>query len=390
MQRHDEICKTLYVGNLDPRVTDVMLHQIFSTVGPIENVKIIPDKNFSHGGLNYGFVEYHDHRTAEQALQTLNGRKIFNMEIKVNWGYSTQSSSRKEDTTSHHHIFVGDLSPEVTDEVLSKAFSAFGSMSEARIMWDPNTGKSRGYGFVSFREKSDAEHAISTMNGEWLGSRAIRCNWANQKTQPERTSHAVVNSSVPLTYESVVTQTPQYNTTVYIGNLSPTTTQEHVIPFFQSFGYVVDIRVQAERGFGFVKMDTHENAAMAIVQLQGSVINGRPAKLSWGKDRPPNAHYSTTGMYTMHGAYTTYPTYPAQYTGQQQYTMAGPEYELPPGMNAPPPSVASIDTAATAVNPTGYDPNAAVAAYGQYYAAGYGASYENASPHGTRASPTYR
>lgn len=49
-------------------------------------------------------------------------------------------------------------------------------------MWDQTTGKSRGFGFVAFRERADAEQAIATMNGEWLGSRAIRCNWANQKT----------------------------------------------------------------------------------------------------------------------------------------------------------------------------------------------------------------
>ena len=46
-----------------------------------------------------------------------------------------------------------------------------------------NSGKSRGYGFLAFRDKTDAEQAIATMNGEWLGSRAIRVNWANQKTQ---------------------------------------------------------------------------------------------------------------------------------------------------------------------------------------------------------------
>ena len=57
----------------------------------------------------------------------------------------------------------------------------YGIISEARVMWDQSTGKSRGFGFVAFRERADAEQAIATMNGEWLGSRAIRCNWANQK-----------------------------------------------------------------------------------------------------------------------------------------------------------------------------------------------------------------
>lgn len=51
--------------------------QIFAVAGHVQSVKIIPDRNFSHGGLNYGFVEYTDMRAAETALQTLNGRKIF-------------------------------------------------------------------------------------------------------------------------------------------------------------------------------------------------------------------------------------------------------------------------------------------------------------------------
>ena len=105
----------LYVGNLSPRVTEYMLTEIFAVAGPVQHVKIIPDKNYQHGGLNYGFVEYIDMRAAETALQTLNGRKIFDTEIRVNWAY--QGSQNKEDTTGHYHVFVGDLSPEVNDEV---------------------------------------------------------------------------------------------------------------------------------------------------------------------------------------------------------------------------------------------------------------------------------
>lgn len=139
----------LYVGNLSPRVTDYILTEIFAVAGPVVSAKIIQDRNFQHGGFNYGFVEYADMRSAEQALTTLNGRKIFDAEIRVNWAY--QGNQNKEDTQHHYHVFVGDLSPEVNDDVLSKAFGAFGSLSEARVMWDMNSGKSRGYGFLSFR-----------------------------------------------------------------------------------------------------------------------------------------------------------------------------------------------------------------------------------------------
>ncbi|KAF9569773.1 hypothetical protein CPC08DRAFT_812750 [Agrocybe pediades] len=291
----------LYVGNLSPRVTEYMLTEIFAVAGPVQHVKIIPDRNYQHGGLNYGFVEYMDMRAAETALQTLNGRKIFDTEIRVNWAY--QGQQNKEDTTGHYHVFVGDLSPEVNDEVLAKAFSAFGTMSDARVMWDMNSGKSRGYGFLAFRDKTDAEQAIATMNGEWLGSRAIRVNWANQKTQgaPPGASPSPQTSGPmggaggapapinfqggPLSYEAVVQQTPAYNSTVYVGNLVPYCTQADLIPLFQSIGYLSEIRMQADRGFAFVKLDTHEHAAMAIVQLQGQMVHGRPIKCSWGKDR---------------------------------------------------------------------------------------------------------
>jgi len=291
----------LYVGNLSPRVTEYMLTEIFAVAGPVQHVKIIPDRNYQHGGLNYGFVEYIDMRAAETALQTLNGRKIFDTEIRVNWAY--QGSQNKEDTTSHYHVFVGDLSPEVNDEVLGKAFSAFGTLSDARVMWDMNSGKSRGYGFLAFRDKTDAEQAIATMNGEWLGSRAIRVNWANQKTQgapPPTTNRPqgggafsagqvapapISYTGGPSSYDSIVQQTPAYNSTVYVGNLTPFTTQADLIPLFQSIGYLSEIRMQADRGFAFVKLDTHEHAAMAIIQLQGQMVHGRPIKCSWGKDR---------------------------------------------------------------------------------------------------------
>lgn len=169
----------LYVGNLSPRVTEYMLQEIFAVAGPVQGVKIVPDKAGTHGS-NYGFVEYHEMKSAEIALQTLSGRRIFDMEIRCNWAY--QNSTPKEDLTNHFHLFVGDLAPEVNDQILAKAFSAFPTLSDARVMWDMNTGKSRGYGFLAFRDRNDAEQAVSTMNGEWLGNRAIRVNWANSKS----------------------------------------------------------------------------------------------------------------------------------------------------------------------------------------------------------------
>ncbi|KIX08480.1 uncharacterized protein Z518_03136 [Rhinocladiella mackenziei CBS 650.93] len=337
--------RALYVGGLDPRVTEDVLKQIFETTGHVVSVKIIPDKNFNSKGFNYGFVEYDDPGAAERAMTTLNGRRVHQAEIRVNWAYQSNTAN-KEDTSNHFHIFVGDLSNEVNDEVLLQAFSAFGSVSEARVMWDMKTGRSRGYGFVAFRERPDAEKALSSMDGEWLGSRAIRCNWANQKGQPSISQQQAMAAMgmTPTTpfghhhfptqgvqsYEMVVNQTPTWQTTCYVGNLTPYTTQADLVPLFQNFGYVVETRFQSDRGFAFIKMDTHENAAMAICQLSGYNVNGRPLKCSWGKDRPPTGQFDTyspqtsIGSATTPGGYNPASPYFPQYGGPAPMTPQGP------------------------------------------------------------------
>ncbi|RYP10485.1 hypothetical protein DL764_000668 [Monosporascus ibericus] len=346
--------RALYVGGLDPRVTEDVLRQIFETTGHVQNVKIIPDKNAK--GYNYGFVEYDDPGAAERAMQTLNGRRV----------HQSSNTSNKEDTSSHFHIFVGDLSNEVNDEVLLQAFSAFGSISEARVMWDMKTGRSRGYGFVAFRERADAEKALSSMDGEWLGSRAIRCNWANQKGQPSIAQQQAMQAMgmTPTTpyghhhfpthgmqsYDMIVNQTPAWQTTCYVGNLTPYTTAQDLVPLFQNFGFVVESRFQADRGFAFIKMDSHENAAMAICQLNGYNVNGRPLKCSWGKDKTPNPHgaapfdpsqqafspQSAQPPSAYPGTPSTYfPQYGGQYGGQQQ-GYGGPPAQSPAGYGAQP------------------------------------------------------
>lgn len=305
-------CRSLYVGNLHPSVTEGLLGEIFGALGQLESWKLIRDK-VTGTSAGYGFVDFSTHQAAAHALQQVNGKNIYGHEIKVNWAFA---GGQREDTSGHYHIFVGDLSPEIDDQALEKAFAAFGSCSDARVMWDQNTGRSRGYGFVAFRRKEDAERALTEMNGEWLGTRAIRCNWANQKV--------TTNDSSNLDYNNVFNQTPMTNTTVYVGNLTPDVSEALLKTVFSEFGYVEEVRVQGDKGFAFVRFQTHESAARAIVATHGRVLSTRAVKCSWGKERNSNIPPSSPPP-TFSYPYPTYNMYNSQYGGAPiQYSQYPP------------------------------------------------------------------
>ncbi|CAI9100767.1 OLC1v1037934C1 [Oldenlandia corymbosa var. corymbosa] len=291
-------CRSVYVGNIHPQVTEPLLQEVFSSTGPLEGCKLIRKEKSS-----YGFVDYFDRRSAALAIVTLNGRQLFGQPIKVNWAYA---NAQREDTTNHFNIFVGDLSPEVTDATLFACFSVYPSISDARVMWDQKTGRSRGFGFVSFRSQQEAQSAINDLNGKWLGSRQIRCNWAAKgATNGDDKQSSDAKSVVELTngtsedgQDQTSEDAPENNaqyTTVYVGNLAPEVTSAGLHQYFHSLGAGVidDVRVQRDKGFGFVRYSTHAEAARAIQLGNAQVFYGKAIKCSWGSKPTPPGTSST-------------------------------------------------------------------------------------------------
>jgi cold-inducible RNA-binding protein len=78
-------------------------------------------------------------------------------------------------------LFVGGLSWNTTDESLLDAFSAFGEVTDAKVITDRETGRSRGFGFVTFAESDAASTAIAQMDGTDLDGRTIRVNEAEDR-----------------------------------------------------------------------------------------------------------------------------------------------------------------------------------------------------------------
>ncbi|KAI8817412.1 uncharacterized protein EV422DRAFT_541711 [Fimicolochytrium jonesii] len=78
-------------------------------------------------------------------------------------------------------VFVGNLSWGTTDESLHQAFSQFGEISDCLVLKDRETGRSRGFGFVTFADEGQAQAAIDAMNEQDLDGRNIRVNMANER-----------------------------------------------------------------------------------------------------------------------------------------------------------------------------------------------------------------
>jgi RNA recognition motif-containing protein len=78
-------------------------------------------------------------------------------------------------------LFVGSLSWGVNDESLRDAFSAHGEISEAVVISDRDTGRSRGFGFVTFEDDDAADKAVAALNGTELDGRTIRVDVAQAK-----------------------------------------------------------------------------------------------------------------------------------------------------------------------------------------------------------------
>lgn len=77
-------------------------------------------------------------------------------------------------------IYVGNLPFSTTEDELRELFADFGTVHEARLMMDRDTGRPRGFGFVQM-EDADADAAIRALNGKDLGGRALRINEAEAR-----------------------------------------------------------------------------------------------------------------------------------------------------------------------------------------------------------------
>jgi RNA recognition motif-containing protein len=82
-----------------------------------------------------------------------------------------------------NRLYVGNLSFHTTTDVLRQAFSGSGEVTDAHVVTDRETGRSRGFGFITMADEAQAQAAIQAMNGADLDGRPLRVNEAEERPQ---------------------------------------------------------------------------------------------------------------------------------------------------------------------------------------------------------------
>ncbi|XP_055640970.1 RNA-binding protein 42 [Toxorhynchites rutilus septentrionalis] len=109
--------------------------------------------------------------------------------VRVAGGQTWEDQSLADWSDDDFRIFCGDLGNDVNDELLTRTFNKFPSFQRAKVIRDKRTSKSKGYGFVSFKDPQDFIRAMKEMDGRYVGSRPIKLRkstWKNRSVESVR------------------------------------------------------------------------------------------------------------------------------------------------------------------------------------------------------------
>ncbi|CAL5204654.1 unnamed protein product [Lathyrus oleraceus] len=290
--------KTIWVGDLQHWMDENYLHRCFASNGEIFSIKVIRNKQTGQPE-GYGFVEFHSHVIAENVLVNYAGMLMPNTDqpFRLNWATFSTGDHKRSDNVPDLSLFVGDLAADVTDSTLLEIFSnKYPSVKAAKVVFDANTGRSKGYGFVRFGDDNERSKALSEMNGVYCSSRPMRIGAATPRKssgyQQGGHSNATSNQS----------EGDSTNTTIFVGGLDPSATAEDLRQPFSQYGEIVSVKIPVGKGCGFVQFANRNNAEEALQKLNGATVGKQTVRLSWGRNPANKQHRMDFGS-PWNGAY---------------------------------------------------------------------------------------
>ncbi|GIX69512.1 polyadenylate-binding protein 3 [Caerostris extrusa] len=198
-KHHCEVSKIdeskLFVSNLDLNWDDCDLIKEFQIFGEIDDLKISCTDGKSNG---YGFVKFVEPSSAKEAIKALNGKMIREKEIKVEtfvpWELREEvwqsPEFAKNRNVQLNNLHVKNLQKDVTEDELNKLFCSFGKIISTKIATD-NTGQSKGFGFVCFRNEKDAAEAKEKMDNFNYKSKNLQVSYHQKKESRQKYLHVI-------------------------------------------------------------------------------------------------------------------------------------------------------------------------------------------------------
>uniref|UniRef100_A0AAV1UDP6 Uncharacterized protein n=1 Tax=Peronospora matthiolae TaxID=2874970 RepID=A0AAV1UDP6_9STRA len=189
-------------------------------------------------------------------------------------------------------VFVAGLPPHIDDNALYEKFHAFGEMHQSKVVYDPKTGRSKGFGFVTFCDYTNALDAVDQVNQTKWDKRVLNVRFLQPKTENGSTATTGREKKGSTTLavirpKKVIGPRPEGCTTIYVGNLAYDITEEVLRKVFDKCGgiravrFAEHIQTKEFRGFGYVQFH-EEGPCEAAIKLDGMIVMGRPMNIDYG------------------------------------------------------------------------------------------------------------
>ncbi|XP_073429057.1 polyadenylate-binding protein 4 isoform X2 [Dendrobates tinctorius] len=262
----------VFIKNLDKSIDNKALYDTFSAFGNILSCKVVCDENGSKG---YAFVHFETQDAADRAIEKMNGmllndRKVFVGRFKCRREREAELGAKAKEFTN---VYIKNFGEDMDDERLKETFSKYGKTLSVKVMTD-TSGKSKGFGFVSFEKHEDANKAVDDMNGRDVNGKVMFVGRAQKKVERQ----AELKRRFEQLKQERISRYQGVN--LYIKNLDDTIDDEKLRKEFSPFGSITSAKVMLEdgrsKGFGFVCFSSPEEATKAVTEMNGRIVGSKP------------------------------------------------------------------------------------------------------------------
>nr|XP_027775869.1 probable RNA-binding protein 23 isoform X3 [Marmota flaviventris]XP_027775870.1 probable RNA-binding protein 23 isoform X3 [Marmota flaviventris] len=177
--------RTVFCMQLAARIRPRDLEDFFSAVGKVRDVRIISDRN-SRRSKGIAYVEFCEMQSVPLAIG-LTGQRLLGVPIIVQASQAEKNrlaamaNNLQKGTGGPMRLYVGSLHFNITEDMLRGIFEPFGKIDNIILMKDSDTGRSKGYGFITFSDSECARRALEQLNGFELAGRPMRVGQVTER-----------------------------------------------------------------------------------------------------------------------------------------------------------------------------------------------------------------